>query len=124
MELKFVAAAKPKQIDPTVQRRQKLVMRIDQQISYVRQMIEGKQPRATWVSIDEAGTYFLPIKYGRQQLELKKGMFAIQCADLDQVEAALCTIRAMAWQGDFDEQLAKASAEIRARFKNAGDERG
>ncbi len=42
---------------------------------------------------------------------------AVQCADLDQVEAALCTIRAMAWQGDFDDQLAKASAEIRAKFK-------
>lgn len=124
MELKFIAAAKPKQVNPAISRRQKLVMRIDKQISYVRQMVEGKQPRAVWAWQDETGAYFLPIKYGRQQLELKKGMFAIQCADLDQVEAALCTIRAMAWQGDFDEQLAKASAEIRARFKNAGDERG
>jgi hypothetical protein len=117
MELKFVATAKPKQSNPTIQRRQKLIMRIDQQIGYVRQMIEGKQPRAAWAWMDDAGTYVLPIKYGRQQLELKKGMFAIQCADLDQVEAALCTIRGMAGQGDFDDQLAKASADIRAKFK-------
>ncbi len=117
MELKFVAATKPKQANPTAQRRQKLVMRIDRQIGYVRQMIDGKQSRAAWVWMDDAGGYVLPIKYGRQQIELKKGMFAVQCADLDQVEAALCTIRAMAWQGDFDDQLAKASAEIRAKFK-------
>jgi hypothetical protein len=80
-------------------------------------MIEGKQPRAAWAWQDEAGTYFLPIKYGRQTLELKKGMQAVQCADLDHVENALCTIRAMVWQGEFDELLAKASSEIRGKFK-------
>lgn len=74
MELKFAAAAKPEKISAEVQRQQKLVHRIDQQIGYVRQMIDGQNPRAAWVWIDEAGTYFLPIKYGRQRLELKKGM--------------------------------------------------
>lgn len=116
MELKFAATARPDKTSADVQRRQKLVRRIDQQIGYVRQMIEGKQPRAAWVWMDEAGTYFLPIKYGRQPIELKKGMFSVQCADLDQVEAALCTVRAMVLQGDFDAQLQKASSEIRIRF--------
>lgn len=119
MELKFVAAAKPKQVDAAVHRRQKLIGRIDQQIGYVRDMIEGKQHRAAWVWMDQAGSYFLPIKYGRQTLELKKGMQAIECADLDHVEDALCTIRAMVWQGDFDDLLAKASSEIRGKFKKA-----
>ncbi|MFN3863750.1 MAG: hypothetical protein ACK4RT_05640 [Erythrobacter sp.] len=82
----------------------------------MRQMIEGNQPRAAWVWMDEAGTYFLPIKYGRQPIELKKGMFSVQCADLDHVENALCTIRAMVLQGDFDDQLTKASADIRKKF--------
>jgi len=116
MELKFVAATRPEKISPTVQRRQKLIRRIDQQIGYVRQMIDGDQPRATWVWMNEAGTYFLPIKYGRQPLELKKGMFAVQCADLDHVETALCAIRAMILRGDFDDQLTKVSAEIRQKF--------
>ncbi|WP_125954398.1 hypothetical protein [Novosphingobium sp. MD-1] len=49
MELKFVATTRPEKLSPTVQRRQKLVRRIDQQIGYVRQMIEGQQPRAAWV---------------------------------------------------------------------------
>ena len=95
MELKFATTARPNKASADAQRRQKLVRRIDQQIGYVRQIIDGKQPRAAWAWMDEAGTYFLPIKYGRQPLELKKGMFSIQCADLDHVEAALCTVRVL-----------------------------
>lgn len=118
MELKFAATARPDKASADVQRRQKLVRRIDQQIGYVRQIIDGKQPRAAWVWMDEAGTYFLPIKYGRQPLELKKGMFSIQCADLDHVEAALCAVRVMILTGELDDQLAKASTDIRARFQS------
>ncbi|WP_397575773.1 hypothetical protein [Sphingorhabdus sp.] len=118
MELKFAAIARPNKATADVQRRQKLVRRIDQQIGYVRQIIDGKQPRAAWAWMDEAGTYFLPIKYGRQPLELKKGMFSIQCADLDHVEAALCAVRAIVLKGDLDDQLAKASTDIRAKFKS------
>ena len=116
MELKFAATARPDKASADVQRRQKLVRRIDQQIGYVRQIIEGKQPRAAWAWMDEAGSYFLPIKYGRQPLELKKGMFSIQCPDIDHVEAALCTVRAIVLKGDLDDQLAKASTDIRAKF--------
>ncbi len=116
MELKFVAAARPEKVDATVQRRQKLVCRIDQQIGFVRQMIDGKQPRAAWVWMDGDGKYFLPIHYGRHQIELQKGKFAIECSDLDHVEAALCTIRVMVLRGDFDAQLAKVSADIRGKF--------
>lgn len=118
MDLKFAATARPEKAPADVQRRQKLARRIDQQIGYVRQMVEGKQPRAAWVWMDHAGTYFLPIKYGRQPIELKKGMFSIQCADLDQAEAALCTIRGMVLQGELDAQLTKASNDISARFKS------
>lgn len=117
MELKFAAAAKPQPLSDNVLRRRKLVRRIDQQIGYVRQMVEGQQPRAAWAWTDEAGTYFLPIRYGRQKLELKKGMFSIQCQSLDEVEHGLCTVRAMVQNGDFDDHLAKASAEIRKRFQ-------
>lgn len=117
MELKFVATARPEKISPAMQRRQKLVLRIDQQIMYVRQMIEGQQPRAAWVWMDGAGTYFLPIKYGRHPIELKKGMFAVQCKDLDEVEHALCTFRGMVLNGDMDDHLGRTAAGIRKRFE-------
>ena len=117
MELKFAPETRPEKANINVTRRQKLISRINQQVEYVRQMVDGKQPGASWVWMDEAGTYFLPIKYGRQTLELKKGMFSIKCSDLDQVEHALCTIRALVISGEFDTQLEKASAAIKSRFK-------
>lgn len=118
MELKFAASAHPQKASAELLRRQKLVRRIDQQISYVQQLLDGKQPRAAWVWMDEQGAYFLPIKYGRQPIELKKGMFSIQCPDLDHVEAALCAVRAMTLKGEFDDQLQKASTDIRSRFQS------
>lgn len=116
MELKFAAATRPAKTDPAVLRRQKLVRRIDQQVGFVRQMVGGKVVRAAWVWMDSEGTYFLPIHYGRQQIELAKDKFVAECPDLGHVEAALCTIRAMVLKGDFDAQLAKVSADIRSKF--------
>lgn len=116
MNLEFTAAARPEPANEFVLRRQKLVGRIDQQIGYVRQIIEGKQVRAAWAWLNEAGNYLLPIKYGRHALELKKGMFSIVCKNLDEVEHALCTIRAMVLDGQFDEHLKKVSSEIRNRL--------
>jgi len=116
MELKFVAAKKPETVDVTVKRRQRLVRRLDQQINLIKSATDGMLPRASWVWIDEKGAYYLPIKYGRNPIELKKGMFAIQCDSVEGAAEALNSVRAMALQGDFDTQLAKASTEIRAKF--------
>lgn len=116
MELKFAAATKPGPVSVSIKRRLRLVQRLDQQIGYCDEMKMGRMPRACWAWMDQAGTYFVPIKYGRQQLELKKGMFSIQCKDVAEVEGALTAVKAMALKGDFDEQLAKASTEIRKRF--------
>jgi hypothetical protein len=117
MDLKFVSATKPQTVPIAVQRRQRLVRRIDQQIGYVRQMIDGESPRASWVWMDEEGKYYVPIKYGRHTIELKKGMFAILCQNLDEVEHAFCTIRAMVFKGDLDDQINKAATAIRSAFK-------
>ncbi|MBX9898185.1 MAG: hypothetical protein K2Y17_09855 [Qipengyuania sp.] len=117
MKLKFSDKARPLKVIPEVQRREKLINRIDQQIGFVRQMIEGNRPRASWVWMDETGTYFLPIKYGKQTLELQKGMGSIECQNLDEIEHALCEVRAMTLLGKLDEKLAAAASDIRRRFK-------
>ncbi|WP_395615783.1 hypothetical protein [Sphingorhabdus sp.] len=96
MELKFVATKKPTAVHAVTQRRQRLIRRIDQQISLIKSATEGMLSRTSWAWMDENGAYFLPIKYGRNSIELQKGMFAIQ--------------------GDFDAQLQKASTEIRSKF--------
>jgi hypothetical protein len=116
MEFKFVPNQKPGKVDVTTLRRQKLVRRIDQQVGFVRSMIEGLNPRGSWVWMDETGTYFVPIKYGRHPIELKKGMFSVECQDLDEVEHVLCTFRGMILNGDLDDHLTKTSTEIRKRF--------
>jgi hypothetical protein len=117
MELKFVSNQKPGKVEVTILRRQKLVRRIDQQIGLVRSVIEGHDPRGSWFWMDEIGTYFVPIKYGRQPLELKKGMFAVQCGNLDEVEHVLCTVRGMVLNGDLDTTLNMGASRIREKFK-------
>jgi hypothetical protein len=118
MELKFVAAQKPKTQNPTVQRRQRLAGRIDQQIALLHGSKIETLPSKSWVWVDEEGACFLSIKYGRQVLELKKGMPSIQCADLIQAVEAFTHVRAMALQGELDDHLTKASTEIRKKFKS------
>lgn len=117
MELKYVAAKKPEAANPTVQRRLRLVRRIDQQISLITAAKDGALPRASWAWLDEKGGCFLHLKYGRNSIELKKGMFAIECATIEEAAEALGTVRTMVLKGDFDEQLTRASADIRKRFK-------
>ena len=117
MELKFVAAKKPDAVNVTVERRQRLVRRIDQQINLIKSAVDGMLPRASWLWMDEKGTYFLPIRYGRNPIELKKGMFAIQCKNAEEAAQALAVVRSMALNGEIDEQLAQTSQNIRASFK-------
>lgn len=119
MELKFVAATKPGPVSDTVKRRQRLVQRINQQIGLCDVMKSGQLPRAAWAWMDDTGSYFLPIKYGRQQIELKKGMFSILCKDVVEIEEALGTVRELVLDGQFDDQLAKASTQIRKRFSGS-----
>jgi hypothetical protein len=117
VELRYVATKKPEIVDMAVQRRQRLVRRLDQQISLIKSAVHGVLPRASWVWMDEKGSYFLPVKYGRSAIELKKGMFAIHCDSAEDVAKALVTLRRMVLNGEIDDQLAKASKDIRARFK-------
>lgn len=116
MELKFAAAKKPETVNVAIQRRQRLVRRLDQQISLIQNAKDGLLPRTSWIWMDESGTYFLPIKYGRHPIELKKGMFSVQCESIEHAADALGAIRAKVLQGDMDDQLSKASTEIRAKF--------
>ncbi len=79
MELKFVAAKKPDTVDATVQRRQRLVRRNDQQIEMLRNAGDGMLPRRSWIWIDDEGKHLFHIKYGKNSIELRKGMYAVEC---------------------------------------------
>ena len=117
MELKFGAAQKPKTQNPITQRRQRFVDRIDQQIAILSEAETGSLPTKSWVWMDDEGTCLLSIKYGRQVLELEKGMPSIFCGDLNQAVKVLTYIKTMGVEGELDDQLAKASTDIRKKFK-------
>jgi len=117
MELKFAAAQKPKTQNPTTLRRQRIIRRIDQQIAILSAAKAEGLPSSSWVWMDDEGTCLLSIKYGRQVLELEKGMPSIFCGDLKKAIEVITYIRAMAVQGKLDDQLSKASTEIRKKFK-------
>lgn len=116
MSLKFSAAAKPTPISAEVQRRQRLISRIDQQIVYCAGLKAGQTIKASWIWMDETGIYFIPIKYGRHPIELKKGMFSIQCKSIEECESALGTVRSMVLKGELDSQMTKVAEEIRRKF--------
>lgn len=116
MKLKFVATQKPKTQNPTIQRRQRIVRRIDQQIALLSKAGPDGLPNTSWVWMDDEGTCLLSVKYGRQVLELEKGMPSIFCGDLDKVIEVITYIRAMALEGQLDDQLANASSDIRKKF--------
>lgn len=120
MNLKFAAVAKPTPISAEVQRRQRLINRIDQQIAHCAGLRAGQPIKASWIWMDETGNYFVPIKYGRHPIELKKGMFSIQCKSIEECEEALSTVRSMVLNGDYDTQLTKVAEEIRGKFKKKG----
>ncbi|KEO85429.1 hypothetical protein EH30_12965 [Erythrobacter sp. JL475] len=116
MDLKFVAAQKPKAQNPITLRRQRLSDRIDQQIALLSGASVGSLPSKSWVWIDNDGACLLSIKYARQVLELKKGMFSIKCNNLDEVAEAFTQMKQSILRGDLDQQISSASTEIRSKF--------
>lgn len=117
MALTFAAQKKPRTLDRVSQRRQKIITGIDQQVLLLDQHRQGQPMKSAWFWRGDDGRYFLSIRYGRSEVELEKGMFSIQCADLDGVADALKEVRAMVLKGKLDESLQKASDTLRAKFK-------
>lgn len=113
---KFVAAHKPKTVDPVVARRQRLIRAIRRQVALLREYEKGKTPGGTWFWTNEAGEIYVSVRYGRSVLELAKDKNAIQCKDLADVERTLDVLEQAALEGEFDPALAKASQDIRAHF--------
>lgn len=123
--LNLVPVQKPAKANPIVARRQRLITRINQQISIVRAQKLGTvvtngadNPRklSSWYWMDETGRYFLAINYGKQPLEIAKGKFAIQCDTLAGVEDALMAVKDVLLKGDLDVILARSAKTIRDKF--------
>ena len=117
MALTFAAHKKPRTLDRVSQRRQKIVTGIDQQIALLDQHRQGQPVKNAWFWRGDDGRYFLSIRYGRTEIELAKGMYSVECADVAGLNEALAELRSMVLKGKLDEALQKASNALRAKFK-------
>lgn len=117
--LNLVEVKRPVKDSPANNRRGRLLRQIDTQISLSEQPASQSMPdRRCWYWIDTDGKYLLAVKYGRKPIELAKGKFAIKCASVPDVKAALVKVREAVAAGEFDSALATMANEIRAKFKN------
>ncbi len=114
--LNLVPVKKPTERNPLVQRRERLVKSINRQLELVKKYRLGEKTTRMWFWTDEDGNIFLPIKYGKKELELSKGKFSIQCSTLDDVENNLESVKSLVMRGALDQILTQVSEEIRKKF--------
>lgn len=117
--LKLVTAQKPQAENPVVQRRTKLQKAIHRQVILLKNYQKGEKTNRPWFWVNEDGTIYLQIKYGKMPLELSKGKFTIECSSLEDIETNLDKVEALVCIGEFDSHLAEASKNIRTKFKKA-----
>lgn len=119
--LSLVPVTKPKNMNPVVQRRSRLLKSIRRQQGLVEAYKAGEKTHRTWFWMNEDGKIYLQIKYGKLALELGKGKFAIQCNSLDDVSSNLAIVETLVNKGEFDAMLGNMSKEIRSKFGKSGD---
>ena len=137
--LKFTTAKKPIQLSPVQNRRNKLIQKLDLQIAIAQGKLNGtiytvnkistfvnekgeeevtevaKRLREWWFMTDN-GKLALTVRYGARTLELAKGKSAIEVATLDDLIAALETLKAATEAGELDAAIEAASIKLRDGF--------
>ena len=111
--------------NPITERRESVIKGIDKQIMVCEGLLEGKdvvrdqytgRKIPQWFWLDDSGSYYLSINYGKSPIELAKGKFSIVCTGLEQVKSSLETVKSSVLKGDFDTVLDKRSKVIRSNF--------
>jgi hypothetical protein len=119
----LVSVQKPVANTPILQRRSKLISNLDQQIAKIRNYRDGKRISREQFWVDQSGTVFFQLRYGKQPLELAKGKSTLKCKDFADLESQLGEIKKITFAGDLDEALATCAEQVRTNFKAAKDER-
>ncbi len=137
--LKLTTAKRSTGISPQVQRRLKLVKKIDDQIALAKALATGstyttsrfrtikddeggsrsieiqKKVRPWWFPT-ETGKIALSIRYGARVVEISKGKTAIEVASGDDLINALSVVRKAVDAGELDTQIETASIKLREGF--------
>lgn len=140
--LKLVVSKKQKTVSPIVQRRQKLLAKLEEQINLCvakrdgntfaptriktvvnketgeRTTVEAAKKVREWFWINDAGRINLAVKYGAKTLSLnKKGANAIELANGDELIATLNALKQAIAAGELDDAINEVSTATREAFK-------
>lgn len=138
--LKLTSARKPTHLPQVVQRRNKMIGRIAEQIELatahangtthlftrvrsitdketgVRKQVEtAKRVKAWWFTSDN-GKLALTVRYGAKLLELAKGKYAIEVATPAELVDTLEIVRTAVANGELDDAIDNAANKLRSGF--------
>ena len=138
--LKLTSARKPTHLPQVVQRRNKMIGRIAEQIELatahangtthlftrvrsitdketgVRKQVEtAKRVKAWWFTSDN-GKLALTVRYGAKLLELAKGKFAIEVSTPAELVDTLEIVRTAVANGELDDAIDNAANKLRSGF--------
>lgn len=139
--LKLVVGKKHQTVAPIVQRRQKLVAKLDEQLSLCeaqrsgttyapkrlktytnkqtgeRMTVEVAKRVKEWFWISDSGKINLAVKYGAKTLPLnKKGANAIELASGDELINTLKSLKTAVADGELDDAINEVSSATRLAF--------
>ncbi len=139
-QLKLTDARKPQQVPQVVLRRNKLALRVWQQMELAKAQASGGEYRVTkyrsytdietgvrrqveqhvmvkpWWFSTAAGKLAVSVRYGSRVLELARGKWAVEIAHADNLTATLDAIRAAVLAGELDAAIDTAATKLRAGF--------
>jgi hypothetical protein len=138
--LKLITAKRSAQLPVAVQRRQKLLRRLDEQILCARAHAEGGEFTATrkrkvldsdgnavvkqvpkqlrvWWWTQESGKIAFSVRYGTAVVPLSSKANAIEVANMTELVSALSVIHSAVAAGDLDTQIVAAGTRLRDGFK-------
>lgn len=138
--LTFVPLPRLTAADPVVQRRNKLILRLQQQIALandpnftitrskwvtdsdgIKQLRELRKKVRPWWRSDSTGTVVLKILYGARAIEWERGKEAIAVGKKDNLIPTIEAVISLVQQGSTDDILAKMSkTAVLAKGKRAG----
>jgi hypothetical protein len=95
----------------------KLASNIDQQIVKIGLFREGKRVSRKQFWVDGSGAMYFQLRYGKQPLELQKGMSTLKAGSWDDLVAQLDEIKTITVAGGLDEALTASANSVRANFK-------
>ena len=138
--LKLTATRKPQNLPQVVQRRNKLIERIAEQIELataqangtthlftkvrtltdkdtgVRKQVETSKRVKAWWFATENGKLALSVRYGAKVLELAKGKYAIEVATVAELVNTLEIVKKATENGELDDAIDNAANTLKSGF--------